>query len=55
VTFHRVPYATALKRGQVQDRMLAELCDPIDRVEDLDWNKADQLIRSQLTPLELVS
>jgi kynurenine 3-monooxygenase len=55
VTFHRVPYATALKRGQVQDRMLTELCDPIERVEDLDWNKADQLIRSELTPLELVS
>jgi kynurenine 3-monooxygenase len=55
VTFHRVPYATALKRGQVQDQMLTELCDPIARVEDLDWNKADRLIRSQLTPLELVS
>jgi kynurenine 3-monooxygenase len=55
VTFHRVPYATALRRGQVQDRMLAELCDPIDRVEDLDWSNADKLIRSELTPLELVS
>ncbi len=54
VTFHRIPYATALKRGQVQDRMLAELCDPIERVEDLDWSKADRLIRSQLTPLEMV-
>ena len=43
VTFHRVPYATALTRGQVQDRMLTELCDPINRIEDLDWNKADQL------------
>ena len=55
VTFHRIPYATALQRGQVQDRMLTELCDPIERLEDLDWNKADRLIRSQLTPLELVS
>ncbi|HEV2715801.1 MAG TPA: NAD(P)/FAD-dependent oxidoreductase [Terriglobales bacterium] len=55
VTFHRIPYATALKRGQVQDRMLSELCDPIERVEDLDWTKADRLIRSQLTPLELAS
>jgi kynurenine 3-monooxygenase len=53
VTFHRVPYATALKRGQVQDRMLSELCDPIECVEDLDWNKAEKLIRSELTPLEL--
>ena len=55
VTFHRVPYATALKRGQVQDVMLTELCDGIERIEDLDWNKADRLICSQLTPLELVS
>lgn len=55
VTFHRIPYSTALERGRVQERMLAELCDGIDRVEDLDWNKADHLIRTELTPLELVS
>ena len=55
VTFHRIPYAIALKRGQVQDRMLTELCEPIKRVEDLDWNKADRLIHSELTPLELAS
>jgi kynurenine 3-monooxygenase len=55
VTFHRVPYATALRRGHVQDQMLTELCDPIERIEDLDWTKADTLIRSQLTPLELSS
>jgi kynurenine 3-monooxygenase len=55
VTFHRVPYATALRRGQVQDRMLAKLCDPIERVEDLDWSVAERLIRAELTPLELVS
>jgi len=53
VTFHRIPYAIALKRGQIQDRMLTELCDRIERVEDLDWGKADQLIRTELTPLEL--
>jgi hypothetical protein len=44
-----------LQRGQVQDRMLSELCDSIDRMEDLDWTKADHLIRSQLNPLELAS
>ena len=52
VTFHRVPYSTALNRGETQDRILAELCDTIDRLEDLDWNKADKLIRDQLSPLE---
>jgi kynurenine 3-monooxygenase len=52
VTFHRVPYSVALSRGQVQDRVLAELCDSIARIEDLDWKKADQLIQRDLTPLE---
>jgi kynurenine 3-monooxygenase len=52
VTFLRVPYATALKRGQVQDRMLTELCEDIDRMEDLDWKKAERLVHSELSPLE---
>jgi kynurenine 3-monooxygenase len=55
VTFHRIPYATALRRGQVQDLMLTELCDGINRIDELDWVKADRLIRSELIPLELVS
>jgi kynurenine 3-monooxygenase len=53
VTFHRIPYSVALTRGAVQDRMLAELCESINRVEDLDWEKADQLIHRDLTPLEI--
>jgi kynurenine 3-monooxygenase len=55
VTFHRIPYVTALRRGQVQDVMLTELCDGINRIEELDWSKADRLTRSELTPLEMVS
>jgi len=55
VTFHRVPYSIALSRGLIQDRMLSELCDPIERVEDLDWGLAERLIRRDLTPLEQVS
>ena len=53
VTFHRVPYAVALRRGEIQDKMLAELCDPIERVDQLDWSRAEQLIRNELTPLEI--
>jgi len=53
VTFHRIPYATALRRGKVQDEMLTELCDGVEGMEDLDWNKADRLVHSVLTPLEL--
>lgn len=53
VTFHRIPYSVALVRGKVQDRLLAELCQSIDRIENLDWKKADNLIRRDLTLLEL--
>ncbi|MGA8273513.1 MAG: NAD(P)/FAD-dependent oxidoreductase [Candidatus Sulfotelmatobacter sp.] len=53
VTFHRIPYSVAQARATVQDRMLAELCESIDRVEDLDWDRADELIRRDLVPLEL--
>jgi kynurenine 3-monooxygenase len=53
VTFHRIPYSLAQSRGAVQDRMLAQLCENINSVEDLDWGKAEQLIRRDLTPLEL--
>ncbi|HLV89100.1 MAG TPA: NAD(P)/FAD-dependent oxidoreductase [Candidatus Sulfotelmatobacter sp.] len=55
VTFHRIPYATALERGQKQDRILDELCERVERIEDLDWNKADRLIHSELEPLEFDS
>ncbi len=52
VTFHRVPYSVARSRGQIQDRVLAELCDSLNRIEDLDWKKAEAFIRRDLTPLE---
>jgi kynurenine 3-monooxygenase len=54
VTFHRIPYSVALARGAVQERLLSELCESIDRVENLDWVTADQLIRRELPPLELL-
>jgi kynurenine 3-monooxygenase len=52
VTFHRIPYSVALSRGLIQDAMLDELCGSIDRIENLDWAKAESMIRRQLTPLE---
>jgi kynurenine 3-monooxygenase len=54
VTFHRIPYATALRRGMVQDQLLDELCRPIETLDNLDWSKADKMI-SELAALELVS
>jgi kynurenine 3-monooxygenase len=51
VTFHRIPYSLAESRGQIQDRMLTELCNSIERIEDIDWKKAETLIQRDLTPL----
>lgn len=51
VTFHRTPYSVAAARGAIQDRMLGELCDSVQRVEDIDWNKAETLVHRELTPL----
>jgi kynurenine 3-monooxygenase len=51
VTFHRTPYAVAARRGAAQDRILAELCDSVQRLEDIDWGKAEVLVHHELTPL----
>jgi kynurenine 3-monooxygenase len=51
VTFHRVPYSVAEARGKTQDQILTELCDDIDNVDELDWSKAEALIRRELQPL----
>ena len=51
VTFHRLPYAVALARGRVQDRILGELCNGVSKVDDLDWKRAEALIRKELEPL----
>jgi kynurenine 3-monooxygenase len=51
VTFHRTPYSVAASRGAIQDRMLGELCDTVQRLEDIDWAKAEALVQRELTPL----
>jgi kynurenine 3-monooxygenase len=51
VTFHRIPYSVALARGLQQDKILDQLCEGTQRLDDLDWQKAAQLVAA-LTPLE---
>ncbi len=48
VTFHRLPYALALEKGTIQDGILEELCRAISSLEELDWNKAEQMIEQRL-------
>ncbi len=52
VTFHRLPYSVALSQGRIQDKILSEICDAIERLEDLDWVKAEELIQKELVPLQ---
>lgn len=46
VMFHpEIPFAEAKRRGEAQDRMLDELCANINSPDEVDWARADQLIR----------
>jgi kynurenine 3-monooxygenase len=53
VTFHRVPYSTALLRGRIQDGILHELCSTIKSPQHLDLKKAREIILDRLTPLKV--
>lgn len=51
VSFHRVPYTVALDRGNIQEKILRELCENNLTVEEVDWVKADGLVRKELSRL----
>jgi kynurenine 3-monooxygenase len=51
VTFHRVPYATARKRGVIQDQILEEVCSTITSPQEVDLTRAGSLIQNRLSPL----
>jgi kynurenine 3-monooxygenase len=49
---HEIPYRTALERGAVQARLLAELtAAPASSLADIDWARADREVRARLTPV----
>jgi kynurenine 3-monooxygenase len=52
VTFHRIPYSVALSRGRIQEDILATVCNGIDDLDNLDWQRAGILIARDLTPLQ---
>jgi kynurenine 3-monooxygenase len=54
VMFHHLPYAEAKSRGAVQQRILDALTAGVDRVESVDLERADTLVRSELGHLERV-
>jgi kynurenine 3-monooxygenase len=50
VMFGDVPYRVAREAGLIQQEILDELCDGLDRADGLDTNRARRLIREKLTP-----
>jgi kynurenine 3-monooxygenase len=51
VMFHRIPYAVAKQRGDIQAGIIDRLSESIDRVEDMDLDLADRLVVESLEPL----
>lgn len=52
VMFHTLPYAEAYARGKVQKHILDTLTEGVDRIEDVDLEKADALLASGLAPFD---
>jgi len=51
VMFHRIPYAQVYRRGEIQAEILDELLANASSLEDVDYDKAEQLIKAELIPL----
>lgn len=51
VTFSRIPYATALRRGEIQLRLLRELIDGKDSLASINFDEADTSVVKALEPL----
>ncbi len=51
VTFHRVPYSLAQRRGVIQDEILDQLCESLTNLEDLDLAEARRLIENRVVPM----
>ena len=51
VTFLRIPYSTALARGEVQRALLVEATRGRETLDGLDWDRLDAQVRRRLPPL----
>lgn len=49
VSFHRIPYAVAMKRGQIQDRVLMKICGTLETIEELNVEDAFAQITQEFT------
>ncbi len=48
VMFHLIPYANAFSRGKIQAKILADLADGIEAVEQVDFERAERLVKQKL-------
>ena len=54
VMFHaEIPYRVAQERGALQQALLAELTENVDRLEQIDLESATAAVRARLGPIEL--
>jgi kynurenine 3-monooxygenase len=51
VMFHLIPYATAFARGKIQFKILDSLVEGIDDIADVDFERAERLVKQKLPPL----
>ncbi|MCF6300894.1 MAG: FAD-dependent monooxygenase [Proteobacteria bacterium] len=51
VMFHLIPYATAQLRGRIQAKILEELVADSETLEQLDFNKAEKMLKQKLPRL----
>ncbi len=51
VMFHLIPYADAFARGKIQYKILNELTDDVDDIENVDFIRAERLVKQKLPRL----
>jgi kynurenine 3-monooxygenase len=51
VMFHRIPYAEAYRRGEIQAGILDDLLEGTSSLEEVDYDRAADLIQRKLEPL----
>lgn len=52
VTFMRLPYSVALERGKIQEQILNELSENKSTIDEIDWNKGEELVKKLLRRIE---
>ena len=52
VMFHLIPYAQAFARGKIQFKILDELTEGIDDIEQVDFDRAERMVKQKLPPFK---